>query len=48
MIDERMDLELLRSVALARPDWHFVLLGPIVKIDPASFARVQRIFTISE
>jgi UDP-galactopyranose mutase len=35
VIDERFDVELLRGVAAARPDWHFVLLGPVVKIDPA-------------
>ena len=35
VIDERMDIELLRGVATARPDWHLVILGPVVKIDPA-------------
>ena len=35
VIDERCDVELLGGVAAARPDWHFVLLGPVVKIDPA-------------
>jgi UDP-galactopyranose mutase len=34
VIDERMDIELLRQVAAARPDWHFVFLGPVVKISP--------------
>jgi len=36
VVDERMDLELLRQVALLRPDWHLVVVGPVVKIDPAS------------
>jgi UDP-galactopyranose mutase len=36
VIDERMDLDLLGGVAAARPDWHIVMLGPIVKIDPAT------------
>lgn len=36
VIDERMDLALLEGVARARPDWHIVMLGPVVKIDPAS------------
>jgi UDP-galactopyranose mutase len=36
VIDERMNLELLRGVAAARPDWHLIMLGPVVKIDPAS------------
>lgn len=35
VVDERMDLELLRQVAAARPDWHLVIVGPVVKIDPA-------------
>jgi len=36
VIDERMDLALLDGIALARPDWHLVLLGPTVKVDPAT------------
>lgn len=36
VVDERMDLELLDGLAQARPDWHFVIVGPIVKIDPAT------------
>ena len=35
VIDERMDLELLTAVADARPDWSLVMVGPVVKIDPA-------------
>jgi UDP-galactopyranose mutase len=36
VIDERMDIELLDKVAEARPDWHLVMVGPVVKIDPAT------------
>ncbi len=39
VIDERMDLELLAAVAEARPDWHLVMLGPVVKIDPACLPK---------
>jgi glycosyltransferase involved in cell wall biosynthesis len=35
VIDERMDLDLVRSVADARPDWQLVMLGPVAKLDPA-------------
>ncbi len=35
VIDERFDYELFGVVARRRPNWQFVLLGPIVKIDPA-------------
>jgi UDP-galactopyranose mutase len=34
VIDERLDLELIDATAAARPDWHIVLVGPVVKIDP--------------
>lgn len=34
VIDERFDITLIETVARRRPDWHFVLLGPVVKIDP--------------
>jgi UDP-galactopyranose mutase len=39
VIDERMDLALLDGVAAARPDWHIVMLGPVVKIDPATLPQ---------
>jgi glycosyltransferase involved in cell wall biosynthesis len=39
VVDERMDLELLDAVASARPEWALVILGPCVKIDPASLPR---------
>lgn len=35
VIDERMDTELLAAVADMRSDWHLVMVGPVVKIDPA-------------
>lgn len=43
VIDERMDLALLDAVAAARPDWQLVMLGPVVKIDPASLPRRDNI-----
>lgn len=36
VIDERLDLDLLRELVGELPDWQFIMLGPIVKIDPAS------------
>lgn len=35
VVDERFDIEMISEVAKARPEWHFVILGPIVKVDPA-------------
>jgi UDP-galactopyranose mutase len=35
VIDERMDLEMVAAVADAHPEWSIVMVGPVVKIDPA-------------
>lgn len=43
VIDERMDIELLDGMAKLRPDYHFIMLGPVVKIDPASLPRRSNI-----
>jgi UDP-galactopyranose mutase len=39
VVDERMDLDLLAAVADARPDWTLVMVGPVVKIDPATLPQ---------
>ncbi|WP_439597211.1 glycosyltransferase family 1 protein [Falsiroseomonas sp.] len=39
VIDERMDLELVAAFAALRRDWQLVMLGPVVKIDPASLPQ---------
>jgi UDP-galactopyranose mutase len=44
VIDERLDLDLLAEVAEARPDWSLVMLGPVVKIDPADLPLRPNIF----
>ncbi|HEY4541399.1 MAG TPA: glycosyltransferase family 1 protein [Noviherbaspirillum sp.] len=43
VIDERFDTELLRHIAMQRPDWQFVLVGPVVKIDPAVLPKADNI-----
>jgi glycosyltransferase involved in cell wall biosynthesis len=43
VIDERFDAELVRQVAAARPEWQIVLVGPVVKIDPANLPRAHNI-----
>jgi len=35
VIDERMDIDLLANVADSHPEWQFIMIGPVVKIDPA-------------
>lgn len=39
VIDERLDLAIVDRVAEAHPEWQIVLVGPVVKIDPASLPR---------
>ncbi|QYF93686.1 glycosyltransferase [Massilia sp. PAMC28688] len=39
VIDERFDVDMLRAIADARPEWELVMVGPVVKIDPASLPR---------
>ena len=43
VVDERFDIELLREAATLRPDWQFVIVGPIVKIDEAILPRTANI-----
>ena len=43
VIDERMDLDLVAACAATRPNWSFVMLGPVVKIEPASLPRLPNI-----
>ncbi|HEV7610693.1 MAG TPA: NAD(P)-binding protein [Steroidobacteraceae bacterium] len=35
VIDERLDIGLIDRLALAHPEWQLIMVGPIVKIDPA-------------
>ncbi|HVF30042.1 MAG TPA: glycosyltransferase family 1 protein [Pyrinomonadaceae bacterium] len=39
VIDERTDLQLLAAAADLRPEWQFVMIGPVVKIDENDLPR---------
>jgi UDP-galactopyranose mutase len=43
VIDERFNIELLRDMAALRPDWQFVMVGPVVKIDPETLPKAANI-----
>ncbi len=43
VIDERMNLELLGSVAELLPEVQFVMVGPVVKIDPDTLPQRQNL-----
>ena len=39
VIDERLDIDLVAGIADLRPDWTIVMVGPVVKIDPAALPQ---------
>lgn len=43
VIDERSDLALLDQVAYLRPEWHFIMVGPVMKIDEADLPRRENV-----
>ena len=43
VIDERFDIDLLDQVAAMRPDWSFVMVGPVVKIAEEDLPRRHNI-----
>ena len=44
VLDERFDIDLLAAIADTRPDWRFVMVGPIVKIAPDELPKRDNIF----
>ena len=43
VVDERFDITLLAELAALRPNVHFIILGPVVKIDPATLPQAANI-----
>jgi UDP-galactopyranose mutase len=43
VLDERLDRALLHDVAARCPGWHFVLVGPVTKIDPHDLPSLPNI-----
>lgn len=48
VIDERIDIDLIRALADAHPDWQIIMVGPVVKIDPASLPIRQNIHWLGQ
>ena len=44
MIDERFDIDLVKEVAAKKPEWNFVFIGPVIKIDAAFLPGAKNIF----
>ena len=43
VVDERLDIELLRELSKKHSEWQFVIIGPVVKIDPATLPRTANV-----
>jgi len=48
VIDERMDLALLNALASAHPEWDIQMVGPVVKIDPASLPKHPNLYWLGQ
>lgn len=48
VIDERVNLELIDGMAQRHPEWQIVMVGPVVKIDPASLPRHSNIHWLGQ
>jgi glycosyltransferase involved in cell wall biosynthesis len=48
VLDERLDRDLLGEVAQAHPEWHFVLVGPVVKIREEDLPRGENLHYLGQ
>ncbi|HEX8406303.1 MAG TPA: NAD(P)-binding protein, partial [Duganella sp.] len=48
VIDERFDTDLIAALADAHPEWQLVLVGPVVKIDPAALPQRANIHYLGQ
>ncbi len=48
VIDERFDAALMADLADAHPEWQLVLVGPVVKIDPATLPQRQNLHYLGQ
>jgi glycosyltransferase involved in cell wall biosynthesis len=48
VIDERIDYDLLRTLASSLPDVELVMVGPVVKVDPAELPQAEHIHWLGQ
>ncbi len=48
VIDERMDYDLIAKMAKLKPQYHFVMLGPVVKVDPDELPKAPNIHWLGQ
>ncbi len=47
VIDERFDIELIRQAAARNPEWNFVFIGPVIKINEDVLPKGENIFYLN-
>jgi UDP-galactopyranose mutase len=48
VIDERLDVKLLYEMATLSPQWSFIMIGPVVKINPEILPKSNNIFYLGK
>jgi UDP-galactopyranose mutase len=48
VIDERLDLDLIDALSKAHPTWQIDLVGPVVKIDPATLPQADNLHYLGQ
>lgn len=48
VIDERFDIDLIKTIAEKRPEWQIILIGPVVKIDQNILPRNKNIHYLGQ
>ena len=48
VIDERLDLTVLTHLAKAHPEWQIVMVGPVVKVDPAALPQAPNLHYLGQ
>jgi glycosyltransferase involved in cell wall biosynthesis len=44
VLDERMDFGLIEAVARRKPEWSFIMVGPVLKIDASALPKLPNIY----
>ena len=48
VVDERIDYDLIRTLAESRPDASIVIVGPVVKVDPATLPQAPNLHWLGQ
>jgi UDP-galactopyranose mutase len=48
VVDERFDIKLLDTISQLKPDWNFIIIGPVVKISEDVLPRRENIFYLGQ